>query len=104
MSSHDPAQSIGEKEVTHCAHLARLELSDDEKGQFTGELARILDYIRILQEIDTEEIEATFFMIPSFNVMRDDRHLPSTVVEEMIENAPSREESYIKMPRIIGND
>ena len=104
MSSCDDEQSIGEKEVLHCAHLARLELSDGERDQFTGELARILDYVNVLREIDTSGIEATFFIIPSFNVMRDDRALPSMAREDMLMNAPSTEDAYIKMPRIMGND
>ncbi len=104
MSSPNRKQSIGEKEVLHCAHLARLELSVDEKEKFTGELARILDYVNVLQDIDTAGIEATFFIIPSFNIMRDDVAFPSMAREDMLMNAPLREDSFIKMPRILGDD
>jgi aspartyl-tRNA(Asn)/glutamyl-tRNA(Gln) amidotransferase subunit C len=104
MTGQSHENPAGEKEVLHCAHLARLELTEEEKKQLTGELVRIIDYVKVLQEIETTGIEATFFIIPSYNVMRDDVAIPSTLAKDILKNAPDREETFIKMPRILGND
>ncbi len=93
---------LSEDEVDHIAHLARLELSGEEKTQFSRDLSEILCYVNQLQELDTKDIEATFTVIPLMNVMREDRMKPSMPTDDALSNAPEREEDYFKMPRILG--
>lgn len=50
---------ISKKEIDHIAHLARLELSEDELKKYSQELSTILDYIGMLNEVDTKDVEAT---------------------------------------------
>jgi len=93
---------LSEDEVDHIAHLARLELSGDEKTQFSRDLSGILHYVNQLQEIDTGDIETTFTVIPLSNVLREDRVEPSMSSDDALSNAPEREGDYFKMPRILG--
>jgi aspartyl-tRNA(Asn)/glutamyl-tRNA(Gln) amidotransferase subunit C len=46
-------------QVRHIAKLARLTLSDEEVERFTTELTSILKYIDLLQEVNTDGVEAT---------------------------------------------
>lgn len=46
-------------QVRHIAKLARLTLSDAEVEKFATELTSILKYIDLLQEVDTDGVEAT---------------------------------------------
>ncbi len=104
MTKKSEHSRIGEKEVNHIAHLARLQITSDERMQFAGELGEILNYVNMLQEIDTEEIEATFSVLPLFNRFREDTVQPSLSFSEILLNAPDREDNYFKMPRILGED
>lgn len=99
---HDKIDAIGESEVEHIAHLARLRITTDERGRFAGELGEILSYVNMLQELDTQEIEATFSVLPHYNVLREDVISPSLPPSEVLQNAPDREENLFKMPRILG--
>jgi len=46
-------------QVRHIAKLARLNLTDEEVAKFAPELTSILDYIEMLQEVDTKNVEAS---------------------------------------------
>jgi len=47
---------IEREQVQHIARLSRLALSEEELTLFKGQLARILDYIGMLEELDTSAI------------------------------------------------
>ena len=58
--------------VRHIAKLARLKLSDEEVKKFTKELTSILEYIDVLNELDTENVEPTAQVTGLSNVFRED--------------------------------
>jgi len=93
--------SITLKDVEHVANLARLELSDAEKEQFTGQLNAILKYAEKLNTLDTEHVEPTSHVLPITNVMRDDVQKPSLPIEQVLLNAPDEEDGQIKVPAVL---
>ena len=50
---------ITKEEVKKVAHLARLELNENEINNHAEQLEKILDYIRQLEKIDTDDIPCT---------------------------------------------
>ena len=60
-------------QVRHIARLARLRLTDAQVEQFTTELSSILDYIDVLPEVDTENVEATAQVTGLHNAFREDK-------------------------------
>ncbi|CAG7652244.1 Aspartyl/glutamyl-tRNA(Asn/Gln) amidotransferase subunit C [Paenibacillus solanacearum] len=93
--------SITVKDVEHVASLARLELSEREKEQFTEQLNAILKYAEQLNALDTEGIEPTSHAMPLVNVMREDAVRPSLPIEKVLLNAPDEEEGQIKVPAVL---
>jgi len=93
--------SITVKDVEHVASLARLELSEREKEQFTEQLNAILKYAAQLNALDTEGIEPTSHAMPLVNVMREDAVRPSLPIEKVLLNAPDEEEGQIKVPAVL---
>ncbi len=89
------------KDVEHVAMLARLAISPEEKELFTEQLNVILDYVDQLKGLDTEDIAPTSHVIPMQNVMRDDVVTPSLPQEEVLQNAPEKENGYFKVPKIV---
>ena len=92
---------IDDKDVEHVARLARLALSDGEKARMREQLAKILQYIDKLEELDVTGVEPTSHAVPLLNVMRDDEVVPSRPREEMLANAPDRAGELFRVPRII---
>ena len=92
---------ITKEEVKKVAHLARLELNENEIHNHAEQLEKILDYIKQLEKIDTDDIPCTTRAIEVVNVFRKDEKKNSDCNEELLELGPSREDKYFKVPKII---
>ncbi|MGY2766948.1 Asp-tRNA(Asn)/Glu-tRNA(Gln) amidotransferase subunit GatC [Thermostichus sp. MS-CIW-26] len=89
------------EEVQHVAHLARLELTEEEEIQFTEQLADILAYVEQLKELDTEGVEPTFHVLDMELPTRPDEVEPYPHIEGILANAPDRADMFFKVPRIL---
>ena len=87
--------------MQHVADLARLELSTEESRLMETQMADILDYIGLLDELDTSGVPPTSHVIDVANVMREDEVKPSLPVEKGLANAPERSGTSFKVPKII---
>ena len=92
---------ITKDEVKKVAHLARLELNENEIHNHAEQLEKILDYIIQLEKIDTDDVPCTTRAIEVINVFRKDENKNFDSTEELLELAPSREDEYFKVPKII---
>ena len=86
--------------VTHVANLARLEFNEEEIQHFTEQLARILDYIGKLNELETTDVEPTSHIHPLQNVTKPDVAKPYEEVD-LLSNAPDAESGYFGVPRVV---
>jgi aspartyl-tRNA(Asn)/glutamyl-tRNA(Gln) amidotransferase subunit C len=78
-----------------------LNLTEEEKDKFTLEMASIIEFADKLNELDTEGIEPTAHVIPIQNVFREDEVRPSYDREEILKNAPEKEDGCFKVPKIV---
>ena len=92
---------INKDEVKKVAHLARLELNENEINNHAEQLEKILDYIRQLEKIDTNDIPCTTRAIEVTNVLRQDEKKYYDCTEELLELGPSKEDKYFKVPKIL---
>ena len=92
---------ITNQEVRKVAHLARLELNEDEINNHGEQLEKILEYINQLEKIDTHDVPCTTRAIEVINVFRKDAKKSFDCNEELLELGPSREDKYFKVPKII---
>jgi aspartyl-tRNA(Asn)/glutamyl-tRNA(Gln) amidotransferase subunit C len=95
------ALKITQELVDHVARLARLDLSSEEALRMKAQLGDILGYIGLLDELDLSDVPPTSHVIEMVNVMRDDEVKPSLPVEKGLANAPAKEGTTFKVPRII---
>jgi len=92
---------ITKEEVKKVAHLARLELNENEISNHAKQLEKILEYIKQLEKINTEDVLCTTRAIEVINVFRKDEKKNSDCKQELLELSPSREDDYFKVPKII---
>lgn len=92
---------ITAKDVDHVALLSRLELTEEEAGRFTGQLNSILEYVEVLNSVDTSQVEPTAHVLPVKNVMRPDEVRPSLDRKLALSNAPEQEDGYFIVPKIV---
>ena len=92
---------ISNDEVKKVAQLARLKLNESEIKQHASQLEKILDYIKQLEKINTQNIPCTTRAIEVVNVLRKDEKKDYENSEELLDLAPSRENKFFKVPKII---
>ena len=94
-------KKIDEAQVRKVAKLARLDLSDAEVEEFAGQLSAILDYVERMNQLDTEGVEPLAHCLPINNVFREDVVKESLGTEKTLANAPQRDGSFFKVPKIL---
>lgn len=92
---------ITKEEVEHVAHLARLNLREDEKEKFTSQLNDILLYMEILSKVDTTGVEPMTHAITLHNAFRDDVIRESIGRDLALDNAPDEMGDCFRVPKII---
>jgi aspartyl-tRNA(Asn)/glutamyl-tRNA(Gln) amidotransferase subunit C len=90
-------------EVRRVAALARLELSPDEERTFAEQLSAILDYVRLLEELDVSDVPPMTHALAAGEEVgvREDAVLPSLGAANAVAAAPEREGTLFKVPRIL---
>lgn len=92
---------ISEKDIEQLAFLSRLELTAEDKAAYTRSLNAILDYLDMLNKLDTSTVEPAAHVLPVKNVFREDRLQQSLAVEQALANAPEEGEGAFVVPRIV---
>ena len=95
------AERIDKAQVRKVAKLSRLELSEAEVEEFTGQLSAILDYIKKMNELDTTDVEPLAHCLAISNVLRADCVKDSLGTERTLANAPQRDGEFFKVPKIL---
>jgi aspartyl-tRNA(Asn)/glutamyl-tRNA(Gln) amidotransferase subunit C len=90
--------AISRDEVLHVARLARLALTDDEIDRLTGELAKILDAVGIVSELDLAEVPPTSHPLDLVNVWGEDVPRDSLALDDVLANAPEIEDGLFRVP------
>jgi aspartyl-tRNA(Asn)/glutamyl-tRNA(Gln) amidotransferase subunit C len=88
-------------DVGYVAHLARIDLTEEETILFQGQLDQVLHYVEQLDELDVDDVEPTAHAFPVYNVLRKDEVGQSLGHAEVIANAPAASDAHIRVPKII---
>lgn len=94
-------KKIDQQQVRKVAKLSRLQLSDAEVDEFTGQLSAVLGYMEKLNELDTTGVEPLAHCLPITNVFREDCIKESLGTEKTLANAPQRDGDFFKVPKIL---
>jgi aspartyl-tRNA(Asn)/glutamyl-tRNA(Gln) amidotransferase subunit C len=89
---------IGREEVLHVARLARLELSEQEVQRMVSDLAKVLDHIQVISELDLEGVPPTSHVVEVENALRPDEPRPSLPREVVLAAAPARLDDGFGVP------
>jgi aspartyl-tRNA(Asn)/glutamyl-tRNA(Gln) amidotransferase subunit C len=90
--------AIDKEQLLHVAHLARLELRDDEVERLGAQLNDILAAVSKVAELDLANVPPTSHPLDVVNVWEADEPRPCLSVEEALANAPDREGDMFRVP------
>ena len=89
------------EEVEHIAHLARLQLAQEEVALYREQLSAILEYASRLRMVDTRSISPTSSVLALHSVLRPDEPRPGLTKEELLRNAPQVEQGCFRVPPVL---
>lgn len=95
------ASKLSISDLEHIAKLARIELTDEEKKTFLPQLESVIEYLDILNEVNTDNIEPTYQVNNLSNVLRTDEVKESLPVELAINTAAKIKDNYFEVTATI---
>lgn len=84
--------------------LARIQLSDDEVTQLTGQLDAIVDNVAKVSKVATADVPATSHPIAMTNVFRPDEVGQTLTHEQVLQNAPEAADGRFRVTAILGEE
>ena len=91
---------VDEKLVKEIATLARLDLSQEETELFVSQFKAILDYVSILDDVDTENVPPAYLSSANKTEIREDVIEESVPTKDFLANAPQSKDGYIVISRV----
>lgn len=92
---------LTEKDLEQVALRSRLDLTGENKAAYAKSLNAVLDYLDMLNKLDTRTVEPAAHVLPLRNVFREDKLQASLDKEVALANAPEEEAGAFKVPRIV---
>ncbi len=89
------------QDVKHIAQLANLVVSEDLLEKLPVQLSNILDLVRKLNDVDTQNIAPTSQVTGLANVFREDSIQTSFSQEEALSNAPRKYNGYFVVNAVL---
>ena len=94
---------IGQEEVKHIAHLARLHIAEGEKEQLSQQLSQIVSFVNQLREVDTDGVPQMASTSTESNILREDVYCASLPIDEAVANGPQTKDGFFVVPKIISS-
>ncbi|MHC5065824.1 MAG: Asp-tRNA(Asn)/Glu-tRNA(Gln) amidotransferase subunit GatC [Planctomycetota bacterium] len=92
---------MDEERVRKLAGLCRLKLAEDELRRAQEQIGGLLEHFSLLQEVDTEGVEASPYPQPIPHRMRPDRPAEVLSQQEVLANAPAQQEGQFLVPKVV---
>ena len=93
--------SVDQATVRRIARLARIRISDNEVPKLEGELNRILDWIELLGEVDTANVEPMTSVVSMQMRKREDAVTDGGYPERVTANAPQSDDNFYMVPKVV---
>ncbi|MCX6782062.1 MAG: Asp-tRNA(Asn)/Glu-tRNA(Gln) amidotransferase subunit GatC [Candidatus Magasanikbacteria bacterium] len=96
--------AISLKEVRKIASLARLELTPEEEQRHAETISAVLDYMKVLNEVDTSRVEATEQVTGLTNIFREDEPVSGGNRNELIDEMPEVYAGELVVPGVFADE
>ena len=92
---------ISKEEIMRIAKLADLKIEDEKIDEYAKNLQDILNFAKIIDNVNTENLEETIGAQNNINVFRKDEVKEFEDKEALIANAPEKDSNMFKIPKVI---
>jgi aspartyl-tRNA(Asn)/glutamyl-tRNA(Gln) amidotransferase subunit C len=92
---------VDQATVKRIARLARIRITDEEAQGLEKELTGILDWVEMLDEVDTKSVEPMTRVVPIELKQRPDVVNDGGIAAEVTANAPITEDHFFVVPKVV---
>jgi aspartyl-tRNA(Asn)/glutamyl-tRNA(Gln) amidotransferase subunit C len=92
---------ISEETIDHISNLAKLRFEGEAKTAMINDLTKIIDFMGLLSEVPTDNVEPLIFMNEEKNVLRLDEPEVTITQAEALKNAPKKDSDYFRIPKVL---
>lgn len=93
--------SVDAATVRRIAHLARIDVAEDEVDHLQGELNAILAFVEQLAEVDVAGVEPMTSVTPMRMRQRDDVVTDGEIADAIVANAPASDDNFFLVPKVV---
>lgn len=92
---------VSKEEILHIAKLANLNLNEKEVNMYMENLEEILNFANVVNQAPIEGLEETKGVNDAYNVFRKDEIKQENTRDELLQNAPDKQEGMFKIPKVM---
>lgn len=92
------------EEIKKIALLARIELTPDEEKRHAETISAVLDYMKMLREVNTDKVEPTAQVTGLSNVYREDEAVASNNKKALLDCMPDVYAGELKVPAVFAEE
>lgn len=92
---------VSKEEILHIAKLANLNLNEKEVNMYMENLEEILSFANIVSQAPIEGLEEAKGVNDAYNVFRKDEIKQENTRDELLQNAPDKQEGMFKIPKVM---
>lgn len=92
---------VDEATVRRIARLARIKITDEEATALQKELSGILDWVKQLEEVDTNGVEPMTRVTPMTLKKRADVVTDGDRADDIVRNAPVTDDHFFVVPKVV---
>ncbi len=89
------------QDVEKVASLSMIHFSEEEKLQLQQDLSNIIAHVEKLNELDTEGVEPTTYILNQQNILREDIPQENMDRDTLMANAPQKDEGCFIVPKVV---
>lgn len=93
--------SLTEKDVLKIAKLSRIRLKEGQAAYFQKELSGILDWVKMLDEISTDDIPLMTSVTDHALPLREDIVTDGNIQSAVLKNAPKADYGCFIVPKVV---
>ena len=92
---------MDKKTVTTISYLSRLKIDGEKEQKIVKDLDNIIKFVDQLNDVDTSDIEPLTNPLEKTAKTRNDVVTAKNLKKELLEVAPSANEDYFLVPRVV---
>ena len=93
--------TIDLKTIKHISKLSRISVEDEKAKKLVGDMNAIFDFIKKLNELNTDNVEPLTSVAETTLKLRADEVKSENIRDKILKNSPEENEDFFVVPRVV---